>query len=232
MYSKTISRVKIRNLLSSLHTETHGVNQGGVSSPFLFKAFHKDLNDFLSTQCGILAQDDRDTIIRHLLWADDLNLLAESEEELQILFNNVFEFCKKWQLIVNEIKTKVMIYNSKHVEVKITYNNETVEVVENYKYVGMLFSSKSGILQDHLQYTEQCANKAIFALKKKLKPLKQTPPLITIKLFDSLVHPILEYGSEIWYPCTKSENLETLHLRFLKKNTWYSPSDNNSSSVW
>ncbi len=37
--------------------------------------------------------DDRDTIIIHLLWADDLILLAESEEELQILFNNVFEFC-------------------------------------------------------------------------------------------------------------------------------------------
>ncbi len=101
-----------------------------------------------------------------------------------------------------------MIYNSKHVEVKITYNNKTVEVIENYKYVGMLFSSKSGIQQDHLPYTEQCANKAIFTLKKKLKLLKQTPPPITIKLFDSLVCPILEYGSE---------NLEILHLRFLKK---------------
>ncbi len=65
-----------------------------------------------------------------------------------------------------------MIYNSKHIKVKITYNNETVEFVQNYKYVGILFSSKSGILQDHLPYTEQCANKAIFALKKNyLTPL-------------------------------------------------------------
>ncbi len=67
--NKTKSRVKVKHVLSSLLKETHGVNQGGVRTPFLFKAFLKDLNGFLSTQCGILSQDDKDTIIRHLLWA-------------------------------------------------------------------------------------------------------------------------------------------------------------------
>ncbi len=39
MYSNTKSRVNIKNLLSDFLFDTHGVNQGGVSGPFLFKAF-------------------------------------------------------------------------------------------------------------------------------------------------------------------------------------------------
>ncbi len=62
-----------------------------------------------------------------------------------------------------------MVYNCKHIDINITYNNETVVVFDNNKYVGLMLSSKSGILQDHLPYTEQCDNKATFALKAFLR---------------------------------------------------------------
>ena len=44
-------------------------------------------------------------------------------------------------------------------------------------------------------------------------PLHQSPPPISIKLFDSLVTPILEYGAEIWAPLVSVEPLEKLHIR-------------------
>ncbi len=58
-----------------------------------------------------------------------------------------------------------------------------------------MISDKYGII--HLTYSEKCPSRAIFAVKKRLTPLKQTPPPITIKLFDSLVHPVIEYSSKV-----------------------------------
>ena len=37
-----------------------------------------------------------------------------------------------------------------------------------------------------------------------------------IKLFDSQILPILEYGSEVWYPGNNLAHYETVHLKFLK----------------
>ncbi len=50
-YSKTKSKVKIKNLVSDFLFDTHGVNQGGMSSPFLFKAFLANFKSYLNTKC-------------------------------------------------------------------------------------------------------------------------------------------------------------------------------------
>ena len=56
-----------------------------------------------------------------------------------------------------------------------------------------------------------------------LYTLNQTPPPVTLKLFDTLVAPIIEYGSEIWSPCSSYDSLEKLHLRFLKSTLGVRP---------
>jgi hypothetical protein len=45
-----------------------------------------------------------------ILWADDLVLLANSPEGLQEQLDGLYRFCSKFRMIVNEIKTNVMIY--------------------------------------------------------------------------------------------------------------------------
>ena len=214
MYSKTKSRVKIKNLLSDFLTETHGVNQGGVSSPFLFKAFLADFKQYLNTKCGINMSSGE--ILTHILWADDLILLAESVEELQILLNNVSDYCKRWQLLVNLSKSKIMIINGKQQNSIFMYNDTPLEIIHKYKYLGVIFSDGTNHFQDHIAYTETVANRAIFSVQGYLYSLNQTPPPISMKLFDTLVAPIIEYGSEIWSMCSSYDSLETLYLRFLK----------------
>ena len=39
MYSKTNSKIKWKNFLSDAFKDEFGVNQGGVTSPYLFKVF-------------------------------------------------------------------------------------------------------------------------------------------------------------------------------------------------
>jgi hypothetical protein len=221
MYSKTKSRVKVKNLLSDFLIDSHGVNQGGVSSPFLFKAFLADFKQYLSIKCGIYMTSSE--ILTHILWADDLILISESAEELQTL-DNVFEYCKRWQLLVNLSKTKIMIINDKkHNSHIFLYNNEPLEITHKYKYLGVIFSDNSHHFQNHLTYTETVANRTIFSLQGYFYSLNQTPPPISMKLFDTLVAPIIEYGSEIWSLCCPCDSLETLYLRFLKNTLGVRP---------
>jgi len=198
--------------------QSFGVNQGGVSSPFLFRAFLADMREYLNKTCGIKLDSEDELLIAHILWADDLILFAESAQELQTLIDNVYDFCSKWQLLVNGIKSKVMIFNcdTPTDQFNFTYANTNIDIVDKYKYLGVLYSSQKDTYKEHVQYAESGANRAIFSVLGYLNVLKQTPPPITLKLFDSLVLSILDYGSEIWSISTNIETLEKLQLRFYK----------------
>ena len=51
-----------------------------------------------------------DINIMLLLFADDMVLLGDTPEELQNSLNKLHEYCLKWGLEVNTIKTKVIVF--------------------------------------------------------------------------------------------------------------------------
>ena len=72
MYSKTSFRFKFEGYMSPGVSNNMGVNQGGNASGFLFRKYLSDLSEFLFLKHGICIGD---SIIAHLLWADDLILV-------------------------------------------------------------------------------------------------------------------------------------------------------------
>ena len=60
--------------------ENLGVNQGGNASGLLFRKFLSDLSDYLLAEFGICISTE---ISAHLLWADDLILMSDTEHGLQ-----------------------------------------------------------------------------------------------------------------------------------------------------
>ena len=54
-----------------------GVNQGGVASGLLFRKYMAYLGSFLAPEYGTCIEEN---IIDHILWADDLVLLSDSEK--------------------------------------------------------------------------------------------------------------------------------------------------------
>ena len=89
-----------------------------------------------------------------------------------------------------------------------------LESVNNFIYLGVNVSSNGKFFQAQKHLSEQ-ATKAMFALKNlfdnKLLCIEDK-----LKLFDSLVQPILMYGSEIW-GFHKADDVEKVHVRFLKQ---------------
>ena len=43
-----------------------------------------------------------------LLYADDMVLISEREDELQLMLNKMNEWCNKWRIKVNNSKSKIV----------------------------------------------------------------------------------------------------------------------------
>ena len=69
------------------------------------------IRKYLSSKYGIVLNE---TIVQYILYPDDLALCSDTPERLQEQFNVLFdEYCKKWHMIVNLMKTKVLVFNKK-----------------------------------------------------------------------------------------------------------------------
>ena len=137
-----------------------------------------------------------------LLYADDTIIMAETKEELQVALHAVGEYCRIWKLQVNVSKTKIIKFKKKkskkfpndHYDFQL--NNEKVEVVDNYVYLGTTISY-NGKYKEAIRKQVLQAQRALFAIKRK-KEMYDLPFDITLDLFDKMIVPILLYGCEIW----------------------------------
>ena len=120
-------------------------------------------------------------------------LLAESREELQVKVDELGNFCSKWELVVGIPKTKVMIFRGAY----NTQRGSIAEVVKFYSYLGVTFK-RNLIFDKHKQMVKDAATKAEFGITSKLTDFKNYDINLALKLFDTLVSPIMEYGIEFW----------------------------------
>ena len=111
----------------------------GTLSPILFALYMNDLEKDLS--CKAKGINLWDQSICSMLYADDLVLLPESASDLQIQMDLLSEYAKKWNLEINIMKTKVLIFNKSNKTSGITWciDNEIVEEVDSYTYLGVIF---------------------------------------------------------------------------------------------
>ena len=94
-----------------------------------------------------------------------------------------------------------------------------IEKAEQYKYLGVVYSTMSAnnVLKETFSHLASQAGKAIFALRKQSRPVVgKLSPTIAFKVFDCQILPILEYGSDIWYIGDDVNDLEKIHLKFIK----------------
>ena len=88
---------------------------------------------------------DRIDRLSLLCYADDVVLLAESEEDLQSMLDVVSHWCKQWRLEVNVSKTKVMVFGARGTQnTKARCCGRELDEVEEYKYLGV-WLSKGGL---------------------------------------------------------------------------------------
>ena len=139
----THQEVMIRwgNLLSDPFTVSNGIKQGGILSPQLYNLYVDNLSAQLTrTQIGCFAGN---LIINHLLYADDLVLIAPSARALQKLMNICEVYAKMNDIIYNTDKTKCLVcwpkFNAGMNRI-FQLQGVKLETVHEFKYLGVLLT--------------------------------------------------------------------------------------------
>ena len=123
-------------------------------------------------------------------------------------------------LTINVDKTKAMIFNKtgRLIRRNFTYKDSKIETVREYKYLGFLLVP-SGCVAHGLHDLKSRAGRALFKIKNKMGEQYRSNPGITIKLFNTLVKPILMYMAELWgcLKAPKGDPVDTFQMKFLKE---------------
>ena len=88
-----------------------GVKQGDCFSATVFSLFINDLalEIKLLNRCVIA----NSKIISILMFADDVVVLSETENNLQVMLNTINTGCNKWKVLINETKSNVIDFRPK-----------------------------------------------------------------------------------------------------------------------
>ena len=155
-----------------------------------------------------------------LIWADDLLLLSKSQTGLDNMLSALKSLSDKNGMTLNIKKTKIMIFNKggRHIRRNFFYGGEKIETTREYKYLGFLVTP-SGELSSGLKDLKDRALRAFHKLKNKMGISFRQQPSITMKLFKSLIEPILLYASDFWGILKMPVNnpIENLFMSFCKQ---------------
>jgi hypothetical protein len=151
-----------------------------------------------------------------ILYADDTVILSETKEGMQQALDIFESYCEIWKLQVNVAKTKVMIFRKRKTaqDPKFILHGQTLDIVDTYSYLGIIFKYNGTFFETRKKLVEQ-ANKALYCIYKLVRN-ESIPIDLQLKMFDSMIEPILLYGSEVW----GYENLkviEQIQLKFCKR---------------
>ena len=145
----------------------------------------------------------------------DIILLAETEEEANILMRKVESACIKYNLRINVGKTKLMHIGRERRNINLRIEEGNIEQVREYKYLGFVITEDNlGSKNIRERIKMGCIN-----LNKMNKIWKSRNISIKLKinLYDAIVLPTVLYGAEVWvlkeYENKKLLAFETTCLR-------------------
>ncbi len=190
--------INVNNISTDWFQTYGGVIQGDTLSPTLFNVFRNDLvDDVNSLNLGITIDGHGISI---LLYADNIVLLGDTEKDLQKMLESVYKWNKKYKIKFNARKSSIVHFRNQWVP-RSAYNCQLGETVlctiEQYKYLGLVLN-KFLDFNITAQVLSDAANRVLRSIINKYKAINGLGYYAYIRLFQSGVCPILDYGSEIW----------------------------------
>ncbi len=124
--------------------------------------------DALELHIAVLTGDDSPdlagTVVKLLLYVDDLVLMSKLLRGLQKQLDELNIFCKERDLTVNVKKTKVVVFGSRMNSSPLHYDGSHVEEVASFRYLGIELH-RSGSLKTVIEHLAATGQRTVFALR-------------------------------------------------------------------
>jgi hypothetical protein len=143
LYSKSELAVRINGELGEWFMAEIGSRQGDPLSPLMFITLLERVME--QTECNTegTGLNIHGRILKDLRYADDVDLMAETENGLQELLTSQAESSRGYGLQINRSKTKVLVCTrNRNIDTspRITVSGEPLECVSEYVYLGSLIT--------------------------------------------------------------------------------------------
>ena len=183
-------RVKIGNIVSDTRTLSTGAPQGCVLSPLLFTLFTNDCQS--QDQSTLIFKFSDDTTLEGLISNADEQAYRDEVERL-------VTWCNTNDLELNVKKTKEIIVDFRKEKtpiIPLTINNEEVEIVDDFKFLGTTIS-KDLKWEKNAKLAAKKANKRLFFLRQLKKFRVQQR--ILILFYRATIESVLAFSLSTWY---------------------------------
>lgn len=190
-----------------------------ISSLLLFNLFINDLPDFLNEKeiRGIAIDGEKN--ITTIFYTDDLVILVDSSRMVQKALNALAKYCQLNDLEVNKNKTKIMVFRQggklSRKGYNFTLNKEKIKIVNEYDYLGAIFSSSGLFKKAALKAVQKAGVASDMITDVIIKSKLQAWEAKTL-LFNCMVSSTLLYGAEIW-SLRHLQELEKIETNFCKR---------------
>jgi len=156
-------------------------------------------------------------------YADDLNILGRTINSVTELYKELDRAASAVGLKINTDKTKTMVqtrqgnkYGSHKLKENLEIENYKLENVEEFTYLGTLITDTNDESKEIQRRINQ-TNKAYYSLLPVMKN-KDVHRNTKIKLYQSMIKPVLMYGCEVWSISQEDEErLKTFERKILRK---------------
>ena len=226
MLQESTLQVKLGDFLTDPFSASCGLPQGDVISPLLFNLFVADITSHIRSAIP-WTEADANLLTDHILFADDLLLLAKSQERLQSLVNCVRDYCESSALVINSTKTKVQAFsNFRNFKPTIILDGVELEVVQSFKYLGVTFQSNdkcSNVFDLHKQTVLKQTKTKLFQI---ISICRCVPVSEALDCFNTFARGHLEYAAGVldytrkeWNEAEKLQNLFARRLLGVNETT-------------
>ena len=184
-------RVKIDDTFSPEISSNTGAPQGCVLSPFLYITYTNNCKCQGNCICVKFADDSA-----------ILGLITDNKETEKAYFDAVdsfSEWCSDHHLELNVTKTKELIIDFRPTHdpiIPVTIDNDSVEIIDNFKYLGLTLDSKLDF-KAHVQQVQKKGQQRLHVLRR-LSSFNLNSKLLQ-NLYRSIIEPVLIYCGPIFF---------------------------------
>ena len=209
IYKKVESSILLGDTRTDFFEILVGLRQECLLSPILFDLFLNDLvKEINALGKGVKCGDKKVSI---LLFADDIALIADTQEDLEFLLDFTYKYSLKWRFKYNYEKCNVIVFDNEHHKPFIygkckekcscghhfRFGVHLIQQVLVYKYLGVELDNRL-LFKDFKNRILQKARRnmgRIWAMGIREGHLSVKA---SVNLYEALVRSIIEYSCEIW----------------------------------
>ncbi|KAK3539329.1 hypothetical protein QTP70_001214 [Hemibagrus guttatus] len=228
LYNRSRSLVRIASCKSDLFPVHVGLRQGCPSSLVLFIVFMDRISRRSQGLEGVRFGDHR---ISSLIFEDDVVLLASSSLDLQHTLGRFAAECEAAGMRVSTSKSEAMVLDRKKVICTLQVGGEVLPLVEEFKYLGVLFTSE-GRMDREIDRRIGAVAAVMRSMYRSVVVKKELSRKAKLSIYQSIYVPTLTYGHELWVMTERVRSrIQAAEMSFLHRVAGRSLRDRVRSSV-